>query len=73
MVLIGIATFAGASALCGAAPTGSIGEAWLIFFRVIQGAGAAIMFPAALAIVVSAYPQRSAARRSRSSSAWPAE
>ena len=57
MVLIGIAIFATASALCGAAPSGSAGEAWLIFFRVIQGAGAAIMFPAALAIVVSAFPQ----------------
>ena len=39
MVLIGIGIFATASALCGAAPTGSLGEAWLIFFRVIQGAG----------------------------------
>ena len=28
----------------------------MIFFRVVQGAGAAIMFPAALAIVVAAYP-----------------
>ncbi len=28
----------------------------MIVFRVIQGAGAAIMFPAALAIVVSAFP-----------------
>lgn len=57
MVLIGITIFASASALCGATPTGSIAEAWMIFFRVVQGAGAAIMFPAALAIVVGAYPQ----------------
>lgn len=57
MVLIGIAIFAASSALCGAAPSGSLGEAWLITFRVIQGAGAAIMFPAALAIVVAAFPQ----------------
>ena len=57
MVLIGIVIFATASALCGAAPSGSAGEAWLITFRIIQGVGAAIMFPAALAIVVSAYPQ----------------
>jgi EmrB/QacA subfamily drug resistance transporter len=56
MVLIGIVVFAGASALCGATPTGSAAEAWMIVFRVIQGAGAAIMFPAALAIVVAAYP-----------------
>ena len=41
----------------------------MIVFRVIQGAGAAMMFPAALAIVVSAFPCASAARRWRSSSA----
>ena len=45
-----------ASALCGATPTGSAAEAWLIFFRIIQGAGAAIMFPAALAIVLESFP-----------------
>jgi EmrB/QacA subfamily drug resistance transporter len=56
MVLTGIVVFAGASALCGATPTGSAAEPWMITFRVIQGAGAAIMFPAALAIVVAAYP-----------------
>ncbi len=57
MVMIGIAIFATASALCGATPDGSIAEPWLIFWRVVQGAGAAIMFPAALAIVVAAYPR----------------
>jgi EmrB/QacA subfamily drug resistance transporter len=56
MVVVGVVTFAGASALCGATPTGEIAEAWMIFFRVVQGAGAAIMFPAALAIVVVAFP-----------------
>jgi EmrB/QacA subfamily drug resistance transporter len=56
MVLLGIVIFAGASAMCGATPTGDAAEAWIIVFRVIQGAGAAIMFPAALAIVVAAYP-----------------
>ena len=45
-----------ASALCGATPTGSAAEAWLIVFRIIQGAGAAIMFPAALAIVLDSFP-----------------
>jgi EmrB/QacA subfamily drug resistance transporter len=56
MVYVGVVMFAGASAFCGATPTGDAGEAWLIFFRVVQGAGAAIMFPAALAIVVAAFP-----------------
>jgi EmrB/QacA subfamily drug resistance transporter len=56
MVVIGVIVFAGSSALCGATPTGDVAEAWMIFFRVIQGAGAAIMFPAALAIVVAAFP-----------------
>ncbi len=55
MVLIGIVGFAVASALCGAAPSGDAGEAWLIVCRVIQGAFGAIMFPAALAIVVASF------------------
>jgi EmrB/QacA subfamily drug resistance transporter len=58
MVVTGVVVFATASALCGATPTGSLDEPWLIFFRVIQGAGAAIMFPAALAIVLNAFPVR---------------
>jgi len=56
MVVTGVVVFAAASALCGATPTGSLDESWLIVFRVIQGAGAAIMFPAALAIVLNAFP-----------------
>jgi EmrB/QacA subfamily drug resistance transporter len=56
MVITGILIFAGASTMCGFTPEGSIAEAWIIFWRVIQGAGAAIMFPAALAIVISAFP-----------------
>jgi MFS family permease len=57
MVVLGVIVFAGASAMCGATPTGgSVAEPWMITFRVIQGAGAAIMFPAALAIVVAAFP-----------------
>lgn len=56
MVVLGVVIFAVSSALCGATPTGSLDETWLIVFRVIQGAGAAIMFPAALAIVLNAFP-----------------
>lgn len=56
MVVLGTIIFATASALCGATPTGSAAEAWLIVFRIIQGAGAAIMFPAALAIVLESFP-----------------
>jgi EmrB/QacA subfamily drug resistance transporter len=56
MVVLGVIIFAVASAMCGATPTGSIDETWFIVFRVIQGAGAAIMFPAALAIVLNAFP-----------------
>jgi EmrB/QacA subfamily drug resistance transporter len=56
MVVIGVIVFATASALCGATPTGGLDEAWMITFRVIQGAGAAMMFPAALAIVLEAFP-----------------
>ena len=38
MVIVGIVGFAISSALCGAAPSGSGGEAWLIAFRFVQGA-----------------------------------
>jgi EmrB/QacA subfamily drug resistance transporter len=58
MVLVGIAIFAVSSALCGATPANRAAEAWLVGFRVVQGIGAAIMFPAALAIVVSAFDLR---------------
>ncbi|HYJ20566.1 MAG TPA: MFS transporter [Solirubrobacterales bacterium] len=62
MVTIGVVVFAAASAMCGLTPEGSLDEAWLIVFRVIQGAGAAIMFPAALAIVLNAFPLRERGR-----------
>jgi EmrB/QacA subfamily drug resistance transporter len=56
MVTLGVIIFAGASAMCGLTPKGSLAEAWLVTFRIIQGAGGAIMFPAALAIVVQTFP-----------------
>jgi EmrB/QacA subfamily drug resistance transporter len=58
MVIVGVIGFATASALCGATPTGDLGEAWMIFFRIVQGGFAALMFPAALAIVVAAFDIR---------------
>ncbi len=62
MVTLGVIVFAGASALCGLTPKGSLAEAWLVTFRVIQGAGGAIMFPAALAIVVQTFALRERGR-----------
>ncbi len=58
MVVIGVIGFAIASACCGFTPTGSIAQAWIIVFRVIQGATAALMFPAAVGIVVASFPLR---------------
>ena len=62
MVVLGVIIFAGASALCGLTPSGGAAEAWLIGFRALQGAGGAIMFPAALAIVVETFDLRSRGR-----------
>ena len=62
MVVLGVIIFAGASALCGATPTGGAAEAWLVAFRAVQGAGGAIMFPAAIAIVVVTFDLRSRGR-----------
>jgi EmrB/QacA subfamily drug resistance transporter len=62
MVTLGVVVFAGASALCGLTPKGSLAEAWIVTFRVIQGAGGAIMFPAALAIVVQTFALRERGR-----------
>jgi EmrB/QacA subfamily drug resistance transporter len=62
MVVLGVIIFAGASALCGATPHGSGAEAWLVAFRVVQGAGGAIMFPAAIAIVVVTFDLHSRGR-----------
>ena len=39
-----------------------MGEAWIVTFRVIQGVGGAIIFPAALAIVVQTFPLRERGR-----------
>jgi len=62
MVVLGVIIFAGASALCGLTPRGGAAEAWLVAFRAVQGAGGAIMFPAAIAIVVVTFDLRSRGR-----------
>jgi EmrB/QacA subfamily drug resistance transporter len=62
MVTLGVVVFAAASAMCGLTPKGSLAEAWIVTFRVVQGAGGAIMFPAALAIVVQTFELRQRGR-----------
>jgi len=56
MATIGIIGFAASSALCGATPETDIAQTWLVVCRALQGVSAAMMVPAALAIVVAAFP-----------------
>ena len=58
MVTIGVILFAAASGMCGLTPDSGIAEAWIVTFRVIQGVGGALLFPAALAIVVQTFELR---------------
>lgn len=62
MVVVGVVVFAVASTMCGLTPANGAAEAWIVSFRVLQGLGAAIMYPAALAIVVSVYEVRERGR-----------
>ena len=62
MVVTGVIIFAVASALCGATPRGGAAEAWLVAFRAVQGLGGALMFPAAIAIVVATFDLHSRGR-----------
>ena len=55
MVVLGTLVFIGASVMCGLTPDGSSAEAWIVTFRIVQGIGAALLFPAALAVVVSEF------------------
>lgn len=56
MVVVGSLVFIGASVMCGVTPHGSSAETWIVTFRIVQGIGAAFLFPAALAVVVSEFP-----------------
>ena len=57
MCVIGVIVFVGASTMCGFTPKRFYAEAWIV---VPRGAGCrgALMFPAALAIVVNMFPLR---------------
>jgi EmrB/QacA subfamily drug resistance transporter len=61
----GLAVFSAGSALCGVAP----GVAALVAARVIQAAGAGLMVPASLSLLLAAVP---AAARSRALGTWSA-
>ncbi|MEV4172566.1 DHA2 family efflux MFS transporter permease subunit [Nonomuraea sp. NPDC049709] len=62
--LAGLVVFTLASACCGLAPSAGA----LIGARLVQGAGAALMVPASLALLRNAYPDRRA--RARAFGAW---
>ncbi|MFF8833448.1 MFS transporter [Streptomyces sp. NPDC015131] len=56
VLLAGTLVFVLSSVLCGCVPTGGFAQGWLIIFRATQGFGAALMFPAALAVVITVFP-----------------
>jgi EmrB/QacA subfamily drug resistance transporter len=58
LVIVGVLVFTFGSVMNGLTPTGDAAEAWFIVFRAVQGFGAALMLPAALAIVVGSYALR---------------
>ncbi|MDN4597900.1 MFS transporter [Leifsonia virtsii] len=62
MALVGIAGFGVTSLLCGLAPTGDLAEPWLVTARALQGVSGAIMFPAAIGIVVEGFARESRGR-----------
>src|SRR4051812_4708005 len=64
VLLAGLALFIGASAACGLAPAAPE----LVAARVVQGAGAALVVPASLALVRAAYADR--ASRARALGLW---
>nr|WP_267887324.1 MFS transporter [Streptomyces sp. WM6372] len=56
MVVAGTLVFVISSVLCGSVPSGDFAQSWLVIFRATQGAGAALVFPAAIAVVVGVVP-----------------
>src|SRR5579863_5796518 len=63
--LLGVAVFTAASAACAA----STGVGMLIGFRLVQAAGAALLTPTSLGLVLASYPQE---RRQGAVRAWTA-
>jgi EmrB/QacA subfamily drug resistance transporter len=59
MFMVGIAVFSGASLLCGLATSST----WLVAARVLQGMGAAIANPTALALIATTFPTPAARGR----------
>ena len=55
LAIIGIIGFGSMSLLCGLAPNGDMAATWLIVFRILQGIAGALMFPAAIGIVVEGF------------------
>ncbi len=63
LFLTGVVIFAGSSAAIGFSPN----DTWLVAWRAVQGAGAALMMPATLSIITNAFP---AAERGRAIGTW---
>ena len=68
VLFTGVALFGIASAVCGAAPSLD----WLVAARVVQGVGAAMLFPTSMAVLSDAFPPSAATGRSGRSWASPA-
>lgn len=65
MFFWGLGVFVGASALCGLAP----GVWWLVAFRALQAAGAAVLVPTSLGLLLPEFP---AERRASATALWAA-
>jgi EmrB/QacA subfamily drug resistance transporter len=63
LFLAGVVVFASSSAAIGFSPN----DTWLVAWRAVQGAGAALMMPATLSIITNAFP---AAERGRAIGTW---
>ncbi len=53
MLIVGLAVFTGASTVCGLVDSAEV----VIGFRILQGMGAAVIFPLCVAVVTNAFPE----------------